>query len=341
MPGVGSDAAPSGCWGMALGSIRERRGHKSDGRSRGASRCDIELARQCHKVFGRACGRIREDRIARREARGAAGARPRRGDSGGRLEAHIQALLSRAEPGDTAGERHRAGVVHRPLNCSDARWARICGERRRGARDYRHAGTAEEPGMSRVLVVEDEAHLAGGLQFNLKAEGHSAELANDGESALKRLLENKEHFDAVVLDVMLPGIDGFAVATALRKAKNYVPVLMLTARGRPEDVLAGFAAGADEYLPKPFQLPIFLARLQGLLRRTEWLRGTKDQKKTKAAPNKKELVGAAGIDDDLFTFNGKTIDFGTLELHAGRNTIQLTLMEANLLRHLIRIGGRT
>lgn len=195
--------------------------------------------------------------------------------------------------------------------------------------------------MSRVLVVEDEAHLAGGLRFNLQAEGHAAELASDGESALKRLLENKEHFDAVVLDVMLPGIDGFAVATALRKAKNYVPVLMLTARGRPEDVLAGFAAGADDYLPKPFQLPIFLARLQGLLRRTEWLRGGKDQKKIKTAPGKKELNAAAGIDDDLFTFDGKTIDFGTLELHAGRNTIQLTLMEAKLLRHLIRSGGRT
>lgn len=195
--------------------------------------------------------------------------------------------------------------------------------------------------MSRVLVVEDEAHLAGGLRFNLQAEGHAAELASDGESALKRLLENKEHFDAVVLDVMLPGIDGFAVATALRKAKNYVPVLMLTARGRPEDVLAGFAAGADDYLPKPFQLPIFLARLQGLLRRTEWLRGGKDQKKIKTAPGKKDLNAAAGIDDDLFTFDGKTIDFGTLELHAGRNTIQLTLMEAKLLRHLIRSGGRT
>ncbi len=78
-------------------------------------------------------------------------------------------------------------------------------------------------------------------------------------------------FDAVVLDVMLPGMDGFAVATALRKAKNYVPVLMLTARGRPEDVLAGFAAGTDDYLPKPFELPIFLARLQGLLRRSAWL----------------------------------------------------------------------
>jgi DNA-binding response OmpR family regulator len=192
--------------------------------------------------------------------------------------------------------------------------------------------------VSRVLVVEDEAHLAGGLRFNLEAEGHIAQLAGDGESALKRLLENKEHFDAVVLDVMLPGMDGFEVASALRKAKNYVPVLMLTARGRPEDVLQGFAAGADDYLPKPFELPIFIARLQGLLRRTEWLRGGTGQKKPKGSPSKPE---AAANGDEVFSFGGKTIDFGTLELRAGGNTIRLTLMEANLLRHLIRSGGRT
>jgi DNA-binding response OmpR family regulator len=193
--------------------------------------------------------------------------------------------------------------------------------------------------MSRVLVVEDEAHLAGGLRFNLEAEGHSAQLAGDGESALKRLLDDKEKFDAVVLDVMLPGIDGFAVATALRKAKNYVPVLMLTARGRPEDVLQGFAAGADDYLPKPFELPIFLARLQGLLRRTEWLRSGVNRKKVKPAPNKTQATVA--IEDDVFSFDGKTIDFDTLELHAGGHTVQLTLMEAKLLRHLIQSAGRT
>jgi len=193
--------------------------------------------------------------------------------------------------------------------------------------------------MSRVLVVEDEAHLAGGLRFNLEAEGHTAQLAGDGESALKRLLDNREQFDVVVLDVMLPGIDGFAVATALRKARNYVPVLMLTARGRPEDVLQGFAAGADDYLPKPFELPIFLARLQGLLRRTEWLRGGTNQKKAKLAPSKSEA--SAANEEEVFSFDGKTFDFGTLELQAGRSTIQLTLMEAKLLRHLIRSGGRT
>ena len=109
--------------------------------------------------------------------------------------------------------------------------------------------------MIRVLVVEDETHLAEGLRFNIEAEGHSVEVVGDGESAIGRLLKTKDRFDAVVLDVMLPGMDGFAVATKLRKARNYVPVLMLTARGRPEDVLAGFAAGADDYLPKPFELP--------------------------------------------------------------------------------------
>ncbi|MGB9402279.1 MAG: response regulator transcription factor [Candidatus Acidiferrales bacterium] len=189
--------------------------------------------------------------------------------------------------------------------------------------------------MSRVLVVEDEAHLADGLRFNLEAEGYAVNVVGDGESATERLLNNKEHFDAVVLDVMLPGKDGFEVATALRHAKNYIPILMLTARGRPEDVLQGFAAGADDYLPKPFELPIFLARLQGLLRRSEWVRRERDE--TEAVVDAIE----SGIgDDEMFSFNGKTIDFAALELRAKGNTIHLTLMEAKLLRHLIRNKGR-
>ena len=201
--------------------------------------------------------------------------------------------------------------------------------------------------MSRVLVVEDEGHLAKGLRFNLEAEGHSVEVSGDGESALERLVTAKEDFDAVVLDVMLPGKDGFAVVAALRKAHNYVPVLILTARGRPEDVLQGFAAGADDYLPKPFQLPIFLARLQGLLRRSQWLAAEKNALRGRA-PNGKDTAinaNAAGAnvaaDSEVFSFNGKTIDFGTLELRVNGITIQLTLMEAKLLRHLIRSKGRT
>jgi two-component system alkaline phosphatase synthesis response regulator PhoP len=191
--------------------------------------------------------------------------------------------------------------------------------------------------MNRVLIVEDEAHLAEGLRFNLKAEGYGVQLAGDGESALKRLIESGERFDAVVLDVMLPGIDGFEVVSTLRKAKNFIPVLILTARGRPEDVLEGFGAGADDYLPKPFELPIFLARLQGLLRRNEWLRGGKTSAPAQAANNKLE---SAAEERDTVSFEGKTIDFGTLELRTERNTIRLTLMEAKLLRHLIRNKGR-
>jgi DNA-binding response OmpR family regulator len=194
--------------------------------------------------------------------------------------------------------------------------------------------------VSRVLIVEDEAHIAQGLRFNLEAEGHNVEVAGDGERAIELLLghtenghpdngkrgkpdrNHREEFDAVVLDVMLPGKDGFAVATELRAAKNFVPVLMLTARGRPEDVLKGFASGADDYLPKPFELPILLARLQGLLRRREWMG-------VSPAPA-----------PDAFSFDGRTLDFAKLELRVNRNTIQLTLMEAELLRHLVQNSGR-
>ena len=185
--------------------------------------------------------------------------------------------------------------------------------------------------MSRVLIVEDEAHLAQGLSFNLRAEGHAVEVAGDGETALDRLLNRRENFDAVVLDVMLPGKDGFQVATALREAQNFVPVLMLTARGRSEDVLKGFAAGADDYLPKPFELAILLARLQGLLRRSEWQRVSHE-------PGKK--TAASGEKYESFAFAGKRIDFGTLELSADGAKTQLTLMEAEFLRHLIKNQGK-
>jgi DNA-binding response OmpR family regulator len=195
--------------------------------------------------------------------------------------------------------------------------------------------------VSRFLVVEDEAHLAEGLRFNLEAEGHSVEVVGDGETAIERLLKAREKFDAVVLDVMLPGIDGFAVVSALRKAKNYVPVLILTARGRPEDVLEGFAAGADDYLPKPFELRIFLARLQGLLRRSAWLAGTGHPAHAAAEDGTPTAAAGVAADDNVFSFAGKTLNFDTLELHSGSDIVQLTLMEAKLLRHLIRNAGRT
>jgi DNA-binding response OmpR family regulator len=189
--------------------------------------------------------------------------------------------------------------------------------------------------MSRVLVVEDEAHLAQGLRFNLEAEGYAAEVVGDGEAATDRLLAKKENFDAVVLDIMLPGKDGFSVVSELRAARNYVPVLMLTARGRPEDVLKGFASGADDYLAKPFDLSILLARLQGLLRRSQWVRGGQ------TPGTSEERADASGVGDfGIFSFGGKTIDFGALELRSGESTIHLTLMESELLRHLVQNDGK-
>src|SRR5215471_12570712 len=125
--------------------------------------------------------------------------------------------------------------------------------------------------MSRILVVEDESHIAQGLRFNLEAEGHQVVVGDNGEDGLQRLLRKREPFDLLVLDVMLPGKDGFAVAAELRRARMYIPLLMLTARGRPEDVLKGFESGADDYLPKPFNLDILIARIASLLRRKNWL----------------------------------------------------------------------
>ncbi|HVG39706.1 MAG TPA: response regulator transcription factor [Pyrinomonadaceae bacterium] len=183
-----------------------------------------------------------------------------------------------------------------------------------------------------VLIVEDEKHLADGLRFNLEAEGYRVTVAGDGETALALLLAPGAPFAAVLLDVMLPGMDGFAVASELRAANGFVPVLMLTARGRPEDVLRGFEAGADDYLPKPFELSILLARLRGLLRRREWLHrdarnGAKDE-----APVTNQT--------ETFNFRGRTIDFSTLEIRFRDKVVRLTLMEAELLRYLVRHAGK-
>jgi DNA-binding response OmpR family regulator len=195
--------------------------------------------------------------------------------------------------------------------------------------------------MSRVLVVEDEAHLADGLRFNLQAEGHAVEVAADGETALEKLADKKERFDAVVLDVMLPGKSGFDVAALLREKKNYVPILMLTARGRPEDVLQGFAAGADDYLPKPFELAILIARLESLLRRSVWMKHA--DRADPVASNSDDNAQQASTSEesgDSFSFGGKSIDFAELELRTLGNTIHLTVMEAEFLRYLVRSEGR-
>jgi DNA-binding response OmpR family regulator len=183
--------------------------------------------------------------------------------------------------------------------------------------------------MSRILVVEDEQHLAEGLRFNLEAEGYQVEVVETGEAALERLLPDAAGFDVVVLDIMLPGKDGFAVMRELRQAGQFIPTLMLTARGHAEDILQGFEAGADDYLTKPFELAILIARIGGLLRRREWLAAAIPL--TPAAP---------GEADDTFTFGDKSVHFDLLELHVRDQVFPLTLMEANLLRFLIQREGK-
>jgi DNA-binding response OmpR family regulator len=198
--------------------------------------------------------------------------------------------------------------------------------------------------MSRILIVEDEVHLAQGLLFNLEAEGHEVTAVETGEAALEILIERNELFDAIVLDIMLPGVNGFEVADQLREKRNYVPILMLTARSRPEDVLKGFASGADDYLPKPFELSILIARVHGLLRRTQWQREQALQKpipipateaSTENTPDALPTAVLAPAQHDVFSFDGRTLDFNTLELTAPAGKIQLTLMEASLLRYFI------
>jgi two-component system, OmpR family, alkaline phosphatase synthesis response regulator PhoP len=185
--------------------------------------------------------------------------------------------------------------------------------------------------MSRILIVEDEAHLAQGLRFNLEAEGHSVQISDRGEEALARLLKDNENYDALVLDVMLPGKDGFSVARELREAKNYIPLLMLTARGRAEDVLKGFESGADDYLPKPFNLAILLARIESLLRRKEW----SQKPAAVAAKSAPTEVGA----EESYSFGDKLADFRNLRLQIGNKMVPLTLMEMELFRYLIRNAG--
>jgi len=189
--------------------------------------------------------------------------------------------------------------------------------------------------MSRVLVVEDEQHLADGLRFNLEAEGHQVQVVETGEAALELLLPESAapEFDVVVLDIMLPGKDGFTVMSELRQAGQFIPTLMLTARGHSADVLKGFAAGADDYLTKPFELGILIARIRSLLRRTAWLRAPSSQVNAQPA-------AAPPESNDTFRFDGKSVHFDLLELRVGDRVYPLTLMEANVLRYLIRHEGK-
>jgi DNA-binding response OmpR family regulator len=183
-----------------------------------------------------------------------------------------------------------------------------------------------------IALIEDEEHLAQGLLFNLQAEGFRTHHESDGDAALAYLLavppSGPDKISVIVLDCMLPGADGFAITRALRDAQRYTPILMLTARTRPEDVLEGLEAGADDYLPKPFDLNILIVRIKSLIRRTAW------QAAQAATPA--ELPPPA----DTYFFNNRTIDFAALELIAPNRFTHLTVMEADLLRFFTEREGQ-
>ena len=186
--------------------------------------------------------------------------------------------------------------------------------------------------MPRLLIVEDEAHIASGLSFNLEADGHKVTVRDNGEAALQEIESDPSGVDLVVLDVMLPGIDGFTVASRMRAKGWLTPILMLTARGRAEDVLRGFEAGADDYLPKPFELSILIARINALLRRHAWHVAVRSMNHS-ASP-------APARASEVFAFAGKVVDFDAQELQAAGKKYPLTLMEANLLRYLVQHEGK-
>jgi DNA-binding response OmpR family regulator len=196
-----------------------------------------------------------------------------------------------------------------------------------------------------IVVVEDEDHLAQGLLFNLQAEGYRTHHESDGDSALAYLLAAKQNptepIAAIVLDCMLPGADGFTIVRSLRAAQYYTPVLMLTARSRPDEVLEGIEAGADDYLAKPFDLNILLVRLKSLLRRTTWQAvSVNPNTSTQNSIQDPILQPNTSAPKDEYAFNHRTIRFDTLELIAPNRITHLTLMEADLLRYLTDREGQ-
>ena len=180
------------------------------------------------------------------------------------------------------------------------------------------AASADRPA---VLLVEDDPHIAEGVVFNLEAEGWAVEHVGDGRSAVERLGDAERPIDLVLLDLMMPEMSGFEVARRVRASGNYVPILVLTAKDDPEDVVRGIEEGADDYLTKPFKLDELLARVRALLRRQRW----DGVPRERAARSER--------------FGEVTVHFDRFEIETPRETLRLTTREAALLRALITREG--
>ncbi len=174
----------------------------------------------------------------------------------------------------------------------------------------------------RLLVIEDEEHLAAGLKLNLELEGYEVDIAISAREAGEHLLR-ADAYDAIVLDVMLPDVDGFELCKKLRKSGNYTPVIMLTARAAAEDCVHGLEVGADDYLVKPFELEELLARVRSLLRRRQW-----ERTEEPAAPPGRVSFGRASI------------DFDSHEVEVSGQPLKLTRLELDLLHYFVENPGR-
>lgn len=177
-------------------------------------------------------------------------------------------------------------------------------------------------GKQRLLIVEDEDHLAAGLKLNLELEGYRVDVAGNAKEAGQRLLD-PSGYDAIVLDVMLPDVNGFELCKKFREAGNFIPVIMLTARSDPEDRMLGLEAGADDYMVKPFELGELLARVRSVLRRQRWEQNTGNHAKA-----------------SKLSFGNARINFDTHEVVVDDEPVQLTQLELDLLRYFAENAGR-
>jgi two-component system OmpR family response regulator len=179
----------------------------------------------------------------------------------------------------------------------------------------------------RILVVEDETHLAQGLKYNLEAEGFKVSLVDTGTTAL-RLLENDSHaYDLLILDLMLPGVSGYTICEKLRSIDNALPVLILSARSLTEDRTRGFDVGANQYLTKPFDLDELLARVRNLLRLHP----------RKETSNKNKTL-TSKVDE--IQFGRASVNFETYQVTVDGRDVKLTHKELSLLRYFVENQGR-
>jgi DNA-binding response OmpR family regulator len=181
--------------------------------------------------------------------------------------------------------------------------------------------------VSKVLLVEDEEHLAQGLSFNLQNQGYEVTTLDNGTAALE-LLEKKS-FDLVILDVMLPGVDGTEIARRRRQQRDWTPILMLTAKDDQSDVVAGLEAGADDYLTKPFDLDELLVRVRGLLRRQVWMRSARGNERAEGPPSEDRREEEL----EALAFGKCRIDFKTLRAVGADGTeSEVSPKEAAIMR---------